>query len=78
MSSERGFSIIVQVVEPDIPVFIFQHNAITPVPEAVIEAKVPISLRSQTNILYCPWCGVKLHKHYRNALAQMLSGVNPG
>jgi hypothetical protein len=70
MAGSRGFGAFVSTRDGHEPVFILQHRSIDP--EAPTpNTEYPISLISDVQIQFCPWCGAKLKDWYRNALKDL-------
>jgi len=64
MAGKRGYSIFTVNEDGANRAFILQHRATEP--EAVVpKSDGPVSIVSDVHILFCPWCGANLQKHYR-------------
>lgn len=69
MAGEKGFSVFSIVGDAQAAV-ILQHRALDP-GSALSSTNVPISLVTDVNISFCPWCGSSLPEFYgqrKNAL----------
>jgi hypothetical protein len=69
-AGERDFAMLVGRDEQGDPVFILQHRAIR-MGDSLESTEVPLSLVSETRILFCPWCGRSLVRWYRKAIDQL-------
>lgn len=67
-----GFGLLISTSSEGLPVFKMQHRAVDKNPQ---EIKLPIGTRlallSEVGILYCPWCGRDLRRHYRDSAAKL-------
>lgn len=70
MAGSRGFGVFVSTRDGLEPVFILQHRSIDP-GAPTPNTEYPISLVSDVQMQFCPWCGVKLKDWYRNALKDL-------
>lgn len=46
--------------------FILKSQAVAPKDAPFLKPPVPVSVTSEIRFLYCPWCGKKTHKTYKN------------
>jgi len=70
MAGSRGFGVFVSTRDGSEPAFILQHRAVdaeVPTPNT----EYPVSLVSDVQMQFCPWCGTKLKDWYRNALKDL-------
>ena len=70
MAGSRGFGVFVSTGDRSEPAFILQHRSLdlgAPTPNT----EYPISLVSEIQMQFCPWCGVKLKDWYRNTLKDL-------
>jgi hypothetical protein len=65
-AGRRGLGVVVE--ETDVgPTFLIQCRSIEPKDEQAFKAintPVPVSLVTQTGMLFCPWCGKNLRRRY--------------
>jgi hypothetical protein len=63
MAGYRGFSVFAVHEKDANPAFILQHRATEP---GTVAPRIegPLSIVSDVQIHFCPWCGVRLQKHY--------------
>jgi len=64
-AGERGFAILVEKNTFGLT-FLIQCRSVKEISDKPLNLNQPISLVSETGILYCPWCGVRLEKYYKN------------
>ena len=77
-AGHRGFAILVEQDETLGPLFIWQHRAVEQQDEKKLQAwktDFPVSLVSDTGLLFCPWCGKNLRKFYGRHASEL---VRPG
>jgi|SRR5579883_1539958 hypothetical protein len=73
-AGRRGFAIL---VEPDAtlgPRFIWQHRALEMGDEnklAALKLEFPLSVVTDTGLLFCPWCGKNLRTFYGRHAAEL-------
>ena len=70
MVGTRGFGIFVSTKDGPEPNFIMQHRAVdegSPVPNTTY----PLSLVTDAQIQFCPWCGVRLKKFYLDSYREL-------
>ena len=70
MSGSRGFGVFVSIREGAEPAFILQHRSVDP-GAPTPHTEYPISLVSDIQMQFCPWCGVKLSDWYRKVLKEL-------
>lgn len=64
-AGDRSFAILVGRNREGEPEFILQHRSVDKGAEGDVRSETSnISLVSDIHILYCPWCGRKLHSWY--------------
>lgn len=70
MAGERGFGVFVYRRDGQEACFILQHRAVD---QGVVIATTerPVSMVSDIQVQFCPWCGVKLSDFYRNRLLEL-------
>jgi hypothetical protein len=66
----RGFAVFVSTRDDSVPAFIFQHRSLDQ-GASLTQTNVPLSLFADAQIHYCPWCGVKLAKHYKDSYQEL-------
>jgi hypothetical protein len=64
MAGFRGFSIFVSTKNRQNPVFIMQHRTLDPGVD-IPNTEHALTIVSDIQISFCPWCGSGLHKFYR-------------
>jgi hypothetical protein len=72
---ERGFSVV--AAEGDLGFFLLQGRAVAQGDLEPLDHPAPISTVFQAGIAFCPWCGTRLDKFYRDnigPLAEIPSG----
>ena len=69
MTGLRGFSVFVAHDDGYFS-FIFQHRATEP-GASIVDSDQPVSLVSDVQIQFCPWCGVRLADYYRTRMRHM-------
>jgi len=69
MAGMRGFSIFV-VTDGGTSIFVLQHRAIEQ-DVAIPNSDQSLSIISEMQIQFCPWCGVRLHKYYQPRLQEL-------
>ena len=69
MTGMRGFSVFVAAAGAN-SAFILQHRAVEP-GAATPNSDQPLSVVSDVQIQFCPWCGVRLQKHYQERLQDL-------
>jgi hypothetical protein len=65
-AGRRGLGVVVEETEVG-PTFLIQCRSIDPKDEQAFRAvntPVPVSLVTQTGMLFCPWCGKNLRRRY--------------
>jgi len=70
-AGRRGFGIFTYYFEENDPVFILQHRALDPGGQQPPVAPTPLSLVSEMQIQFCPWCGIKLNEFYKSAVKEL-------
>jgi len=72
-AGHRGLAIVVAPNETgDGPRFLFQHRAVDQGAGFQYDGKVAITLISEGQIGFCPWCGKSLTKWYRRKWKELL------
>ena len=64
MAGLRGYSIFVSSMNRMNPVFIMQHRTLDP-GAGIPKTEQALTIVSDIQISFCPWCGVDLHRFYR-------------
>jgi hypothetical protein len=67
-AGERGAAILVGRNSGGKPEFIIQHRAVDKGIDLLPPTEFPVTLISEIDISYCPWCGRKLDKWYRDSV----------
>ncbi len=70
-ASERGLAVIVGRDLKDQPQFILQHRAVEEENESSVSSKSLLSLVTDNQIHYCPWCGRQLVSWYANDIDKL-------
>lgn len=70
MAGSRGFSIFVSTKNRQNPVFIMQHRTLDP-GVAIPNTEQALTIVSDIQISFCPWCGTDLHKFYRKRYQEL-------
>jgi hypothetical protein len=65
----RGFSVI--AAEGDPGFFVLQGRALAEGDPLPLVHPAPISTVFQTGIAFCPWCGTRLDRFYRNSIGPL-------
>lgn len=74
-AGHRGFAILVEQDQPLGPRILLQHRAVEKEDEpklALWKTDFPVSLVSDTGLLFCPWCGKNLRKFYGRQAAELV------
>jgi hypothetical protein len=66
----RGFGVFVATGTDSRPLFILQFRALDP-GKSLSHADSPISLVSDIQIQFCPWCGADLKKKYGENISEL-------
>ena len=66
----RGFGVFVTTQNGPEPEFVLQHRAVDP-GKSVTSLDYPVSLVSDMQLQFCPWCGVKLKDWYRKTFKEL-------
>ena len=69
-AGSRGSAVFVSMQEPLRPVFILQFRAVE-MDAIVHNTQTRISLVTDVQIQFCPWCGVNLIKWYGKVLKEL-------
>lgn len=64
MAGERGLAVIVDNATGKVPAFLIQFRALDPGVSPPV-TDTPLSIVSETGILFCPWCGCNLRDWYK-------------
>jgi hypothetical protein len=70
MAGFRGFAIFVSTKNRQNPVFIMQHRTLDP-GVAIPNTEQALTIVSDIQIGFCPWCGMNLHKFYRKRYQEL-------
>jgi hypothetical protein len=73
-AGQRGFAILVDRDKTIGPYFLWQHRATEMGNETKLsdwKTDFPVSLVSQTGLLFCPWCGKSLVNFYGRHAAEL-------
>lgn len=71
-AGERGLTVLVLESSQQGPRFVLQHRAAEPRDEGRVVTPVPVSLVSESDIFYCPWCGRDLSRWYRKHWRELI------
>jgi hypothetical protein len=64
VAAERGFGILIDRDSDLRPRFILQYRAVNQGKENQVHSETAVSLISETQIHFCPWCGTNLQEFY--------------
>jgi len=70
-AGQRGFAIVVDDSDPSGAVFVIQHRAIDIELDFPFVWDKPISIVTDVQMQYCPWCGVLLSAFYAEGAAEI-------
>jgi hypothetical protein len=70
MAGSRGLGVFVSTRDGSDPALILQYRATDP-GARIPYTELPMSLVTDVHVQFCPWCGVRLHKWYRNVLRSL-------
>jgi len=70
-AGERTFSVLVDRDSSKEAAFIFQHRALEPGDQLPASLQVPVSTVSEVRIRFCPWCGRRLSRWYKNWIDEL-------
>jgi len=69
-AGSRGLAVFVSALDGTEPAFILQFRASEPgVPAPHTDS--PLSVVSDVQIQFCPWCGARLASHYRDTYREL-------
>ncbi|MCG3194434.1 MAG: hypothetical protein DIJKHBIC_03693 [Thermoanaerobaculia bacterium] len=74
-AGNRGLSVVVGRNADGTPAFMLQHRSTEPDDDGPKDHPRPITLASEIQISYCPWCGCRLENVYRKSIDLM---IRPG
>lgn len=73
-AGKRTFSALMYRDSEGLPTFALQHRALEPedrLPQSLAE---PVSLVSEVQIQFCPWCGTRLNVRYKKLIDERDNG----
>lgn len=70
-AGERTFSVLVDQDSSQQPAFFLQHRALDPGDQLPSSVQVPVSVISDVQIRFCPWCGRSLARWYKLWIADL-------
>jgi len=71
-AGHRGLAVVVDRDSEGIARFVIQHRSIDVESEQPTSIDVPMSLVSEVQIQYCPWCGQRLNHWYKGDVDNLL------
>ena len=70
MAGLRGFGVFTAAGADEKRAFILQHRAVEP-GGAYPNSEQPLSVVSDVEIQFCPWCGARLQKQYQDQIRDL-------
>ena len=69
----RGSCVVIERDSDGRCYFRFRYRGIAKKDEARLDSSIPVSIVHELRLVFCPWCGRRLHRWYRKELDQLIS-----